>query len=73
LPTKGNEPFKETLEEASVARSKGITISVIGINLDVKGKELAEKIAEIGEGKLYAVRNSDNVDKIVLEDYYSIS
>ncbi|HLC50305.1 MAG TPA: VWA domain-containing protein [Candidatus Nanoarchaeia archaeon] len=72
LPTKGNEPFKATLEEASMARSKGITISVIGINLDQKGRELAEKIAEIGEGKLYAVRNTDDVDKVVLEDYYSI-
>ena len=72
LPTKGNEPFKATLEEASMARSKGITISVIGINLDAKGRELAEKLVEIGEGKLYAVRNTDDVDKVVLEDYYSL-
>ena len=72
LPTKGDEPEKSTLEEASIARSKGITISVIGIDLDEKGKKLAEKIVEIGEGRLYAVKNLENVDKVVLEDYYGL-
>ncbi len=72
LPTKGEDPEKFTLEEASIARSKGITISLIGISLDEKGKKLAEKIVELGEGRLYVVRNLDNVDKIVLEDYYSV-
>lgn len=72
LPTKGDEPEKLTLEETSIARSKGITISVIGINLDEKGKKLAEKIVKIGDGRLYVVRNLENVDKIVLEDYYSV-
>jgi len=72
LPTKGDEPEKTTLEEASIARSKGITISLVGINLDEKGKKLAEKIVELGEGRLYVVRNLENVDKVVLEDYYSV-
>ncbi len=72
LPTKGEQPEKSTLEEASIARSKGITISLIGINLDEKGKKFAEKIVELGEGRLYVVRNLENVDKIVLEDYYSV-
>lgn len=72
LPTKGDEPEKSALEEASAARSKGITISLVGISLDEKGKKFAEKIAEIGEGRLYVVRNLENVDKIVLEDYYSV-
>jgi len=71
LPTIGKEPEKETLEEASIAKNKGITISLIGINLNEKGKELAEKIVELGEGKLYIVKNIENIDKIVLEDYYS--
>ncbi len=70
LPTIGKEPEKETLQEASIARNKGITISLIGINLNEKGKELAEKIVELGEGKLYVVKDVNNIDKIVLEDYY---
>ena len=72
LPTKGDEPEKLTLEEVSMARSKGITISLIGINLDEKGKKFAEKIIQVGEGRLYVVRNLENVDEIVLEDYYSV-
>jgi Mg-chelatase subunit ChlD len=72
LPTIGKDPEKETLQEASMARNKGITISLIGINLNEKGKELAEKIVELGEGKLYTVKNIENIDKIVLEDYYSV-
>ena len=72
LPTKGDEPEKSTLEEASIARSKGITISLIGINLDEKGKRLAEKIVQLGEGRLYVVRNLEKVDQVVLEDYYRV-
>ena len=71
LPTKGDEPEKLTMEEASIARSKGITISLIGISLDDKGKKLAERIVEIGEGRLYVAKDLSNVDKIVLEDYYA--
>ncbi|MDP7322449.1 MAG: VWA domain-containing protein, partial [Candidatus Woesearchaeota archaeon] len=70
LPTIGKEPEQETLQEVSIARNKGITISLIGINLNEKGKKLAKKITELGEGKLYIVKNIENIDKIVLEDYY---
>src|SRR3989339_1727275 len=73
FPTKGDEPEKLTLEEVSMARSSGITISLIGINLDEKGRKFAEKITQIGEGRLYVVRNLENVDEIVLEDYYSLA
>lgn len=72
VPTIGEEPEKETLDSISNARNKGITISIVGINLDEKGKHLARKIAEVGNGKLYAVNNAENIDRIVLEDYYSL-
>jgi Mg-chelatase subunit ChlD len=72
LPTKGKKPEQETLEQVSIAKDSGITISLIGINLNEKGKKLAEKIVEIGQGRLYIVRDLDDVDKIVLEDYYSV-
>ncbi len=72
LPTVGKEPEEETLAAVSGARAKGITISVVGIKLDEKGEKLAKKIAKLGNGKLYMVRDLGEVDRIVLEDYYSV-
>ena len=72
LPTKGDVPENETLKAVSEAANKGITISLVGINLDDKGMDLARNIVEIGQGKLYKVTNLDDVDKIVLEDYASL-
>ncbi|MFC1741419.1 VWA domain-containing protein [Nanoarchaeota archaeon] len=72
LPTKGEDPVKETLEAASAARGAGVTISLIGIDLDEKGKKLAEQLVEIGQGKLYIVKDLKEIDRIVLEDYYSV-
>lgn len=72
LPTVGKDPEKETLQEVSIARNKGITISLIGINLNEKGKNLAEKIVELGQGKLYIIKDIENIDNVVLEDYYAI-
>ena len=72
MPTVGEQPEKETLEAVSLAKSNKITISLIGIQLDKKGKKLAEKITALGEGRLYIVKNLEEVDKIVLEDYYGV-
>ena len=71
MPTTGELPEKETLEAAATAADQQITISVIGINLKKEGEEIAKKIAEIGKGRLFAARNLDEIDQIVLEDYYS--
>ncbi|MBL7055826.1 VWA domain-containing protein [Candidatus Woesearchaeota archaeon] len=72
MPTMGDDPEKGTLKEIAVARNKGITVSLIGINLDEQGKEFARKVVELGEGKLHSIRNVDNVDSAVLEDYYAL-
>jgi len=72
LPTVGKEPEEETLKAVSLARAAGITISVIGIKLDEKGKKLAKQIADLGEGRFYIVRDLKRLDKLVLEDYYSV-
>jgi Mg-chelatase subunit ChlD len=72
LPTIGKDPEEETLKAISEARAAGITVSLIGIDLDAKGKKLGEKIVQLGEGRLYQVKNLDTMDTIVLEDYYSV-
>lgn len=69
LPTIGEKPVEETLQEASIARSRGITISVIGLNLTEEGRKLSERIVELGQGRLYAIKDYNMLDTIVLEDY----
>jgi len=73
MPTIGKNPEQQTLEAAGLARNNGITISVVGIKLDKKGKALAKKVVEIGSGRLYATRNLENIDRMVLEDYNEIT
>ena len=71
VPTAGDEPEKETLEAVSEARALGITISVVGIDLDEKGKSLGERMVGLGQGRFY-VTSADDVDMVVLQDYYSL-
>ena len=72
LPTIGKDPEKETLAAVGVARGAGITISVVGINLDQNGREFAEKIASLGQGRLYDVKHLEDMDTLILQDYYSV-
>ena len=72
LPTFGKDPEKDTLDAVSKARNRGITISLIGININKKGEKLASKIVEISKGRFYIVKDIEMIDFLVLEDYYSI-
>ena len=72
LPTAGEEPEEETFEAASIARGVGVTISIVGINLDKKGEKMAKRIAEVGNGRLYVIKNLDEIDRLVLEDYHAV-
>ena len=72
LPTFGKQPEQDTIEAVSIARSSGVTLSLIGISLDAEGEKFGKKLAETGEGRFYVVKNIDELDAIVLEDYYSI-
>ncbi len=70
MPTVGKEPLKASLEAAEKAAAAGITVSVIGIKLDATARKFAEQLVEIGKGKFYIVENLEELDKIVLMDYY---
>lgn len=72
LPTKGKKPEQDTLRAVSIARDQDITISVVGINLDKDGERLAKNIIEISKGRLYKVKNLENLDLVILEDYYMV-
>ncbi len=71
-PNVGDDPDRNTLDLVERAAALGITISLIGIGLDEDGLELAKKIAEIGSGRLYIVKDIENLDRIVLQDYYNL-
>ncbi|PIO09019.1 hypothetical protein COT47_00175, partial [Candidatus Woesearchaeota archaeon CG08_land_8_20_14_0_20_43_7] len=73
LPTVGEDPTKDTLKAVEIANKSGITISVVGIDIDDKGRDLAEKIIELGKGRLYIVKDLKEMDRIILEDYYRLS
>ena len=70
LPTAGAQPEQETLKAVAMAREAGITLSIVGISLDKKGRKLAEQMIEISKGRLYVLKDVEEVDKVVLEDYY---
>jgi len=72
LPTVGEKPEMDTLHAVSTARSAGVTISLIGVKLDKAGKQLAEQITKIGEGRFSLVKDLESVGHIVLEDYYAV-
>lgn len=72
LPTVGQKPEQETLQAVSAAKGAGITVSLIGIQLDKEGINLAKQITRIGEGKFSQVKDLEKLGAILLEDYYDV-
>jgi Mg-chelatase subunit ChlD len=72
LPTVGKQPEKETLDAVAQAQNIGITVSLVGVNLDAKGEKFAQHIADVGRGRFYLVKNVEELDAIVLEDYWGV-
>lgn len=69
VPTIGEKPEENVLKEVSICRTNNISISIIGIELDEKGKKLGKKITEVSGGRLYLVKKDEKLDRIVLLDY----
>jgi Mg-chelatase subunit ChlD len=69
LPTIGKNPENEVLESISFLRNNGITVSLIGLNMDEKGEDFGKKITNISQGGFYRVKNLEDIDTIILEDY----
>ncbi|MCB9358318.1 VWA domain-containing protein [Candidatus Woesearchaeota archaeon] len=70
VPTSGNDPENTTLQAISKASCAGITTSLVGISLDEDGENLARKIVEISQGRLYSVSKLSDIDTVILEDYF---
>lgn len=67
LPTIGNA--EEVVQEVARANKKGLTFTVIGIELDTAGRLLAERMVTIGGGRLYEVKHIKDIPTLVLQDY----
>ena len=69
-PNVGKDPLKETIENVRLARERGITFSVIGIDLNKETEEICKKIALEGNGKFYFVKDAKDLDLVILADYF---
>lgn len=69
------EPEDATLNAIAVAKANNISISIILIDQDGKQdvNKFVAKIIEVSDGKLYKVRNIEDLDALVIDDYYSVS
>lgn len=69
MPTVGEKPEEDALKEVLQAVGKGITISMIGINLQDETKNFAQTFARYGRGRCIHAKKLDELDHVVLEDY----
>lgn len=70
VQTLGKKPETEVIKQVSNAHNQQTTISVIGISLNKQGEQLAKKIVDITQGSLFKASKLENLDQIILEDYY---
>lgn len=73
IPTEGIRPVQEALEEASIAATAGITISVVGIGLDPDGKRIGQEISGIGDGTFYHIADPSEIHAVMLEEHAKVS
>jgi len=72
MPTTGSKPIEDLFNAVDECHDSGISISVIGIELDKQAEEIAKKIVSITKGRLYKPRILEELDILLLEDYFSI-
>ena len=72
MPTVGKQPQQEVLAEIAKLRNAGITTSIVGIGLEKKQEGFARDAADAGDGKLSLAQGVDELDHIILEDYYRV-
>ncbi len=72
MPSIGKNPEQDAIEAVSIAMNSGISVSIVGVNLDAPAKEFCSMVAAAGNGKLHLINNLNNLDTIILEDYNSL-
>ncbi len=69
LHTTSKDPQKAVLKQVSMASHQEISISVVGINLDDIGMELAQSIVDLSKGRLHGVVESKDIGGVIIADY----
>lgn len=72
LHTTSDEPQRVVGEKVLAASAQHISISVVGINLDPKGLELAQDIVDKSGGKLHGVSEAKDIGGVILADYNAL-
>jgi Mg-chelatase subunit ChlD len=72
LHTTSNDPLSVVNLEIAKAVAQNISISVVGINLDKKGLELAQEIVNRSSGKLHGVLEAKDIGGVIIADYASL-
>jgi Mg-chelatase subunit ChlD len=69
LHTSSKTSEKRVIESVYNARDKGLRVSIIGIHINKKGRDLAKQITNITDGHLYEVKVIKDIPTIVISDY----
>ncbi|MGM5483809.1 MAG: vWA domain-containing protein [Nanobdellota archaeon] len=73
VPTTGDDPKKEALNAIAEASYAGITVSMIGVEIDEDAEDFLRKASEIGKGKFQMAKEANDIDALILEDYFNFT
>lgn len=68
IPTQGEKPIERAIDETGKLSLQGITMSVIGIELDDEAGKVARILAGIGKGKFYQVSRPPEIQETIMHD-----
>lgn len=72
LHTTSKKPKSSVMEKVGIAQNQDITISVVGVNLDDIGLDMARDIVDLSQGNLYAVKDVEDLGGVIIADYASL-
>jgi Mg-chelatase subunit ChlD len=69
LHTTSKDPKKAVLEQVAIASHQNISISIVGVNLDDTGMQLAQSIVDLSKGRLHGVVEAKDIGGVIIADY----
>ena len=72
MPTKGKKPVEHAVSSAVRAADSKVHLSLVGIAFNKESESIARRIVDAARGSLYCIRDIKELDKIFIEEYYSL-